>query len=122
MYAILFITLPHSYYERVASLHFEDEVEEEGGKGKKEMLIRRDGYIISRVERRIKLTLNTVTQGTITFTIDKLTIYLRTVHSYMFFVTWKLHKIKYELHVNSIDFMNRLLEYNFICNIDCKRL
>ena len=101
MYAIVYHPPTQLLYmKELPPLHFEDQVEEEG---RKEIPIRRDGYFISRVERRIKLTLNTVTQGTITFTIDKLTIYLRTVHSYMFFVTWKVHKIKYELHVNSIE-------------------
>ena len=44
-------------------------------------------------------------------------IYILNKGTHFIYIAWRLQSIKYKLHINRIDFMSRLLEHNFICNV-----
>ena len=82
-----------------------------GARQHKEIHTQREGYVISRIGRRIRLKLKTLREHRFTFNM----IYICNTGTHFIYITWRL---QCKLNINHIDFMSRLIDYDFICNID----
>ena len=55
---------------------------------------------------------------TLTFLVKGLLIIKQRNHGdHPIHVEWSMHKVHYSLHVNKISFMDKLLSFNYLCNI-----
>ena len=72
---------------------------------------------MERKSRKLQLKLKTENLETITFLLKELLVIQKNCGRYPIHIEWKMHKVKYSLHVNKISFMNELLQFNYICNI-----
>lgn len=90
-----------------------------GARQKKKINIQPEGYEILRRGRCIRLILKIVPEDRLIFTISQLKVYMVNRGTHPIHTVWKLQNIKYKMYINRIVFMTKLLEYNYICNIQC---